>query len=56
MISYKVDDTAIREHVAHERAKFKYKGEYYTFVKLKMNKDVFDKLLQEAKSSNTVAQ
>jgi hypothetical protein len=52
MISYKVDDTAIREHVAHERAKFKYKGEYYTFVKLKMNKDVFDKLLQEAKATN----
>jgi hypothetical protein len=48
-ISYNVNDTAIREHIAHERAKFKYQGEYYTFVKLKMDKEIFDGLLQEAK-------
>ena len=49
-ISYNVTDTAIREHIAHERAKFKYQGEYYTFVRLKMNKKIFDRLLAEAKT------
>tara|TARA_B110000977_G_C11062543_1_gene486543 strand:+ start:1228 stop:1722 length:495 start_codon:yes stop_codon:yes gene_type:complete len=49
-ISYSVTDTSIREHIAHERAKFKYKGEYYTFVKLKMEKATFDKLIAEAKA------
>ena len=52
IISYKVDNVAIREHIAHERMKFKYQGEYYTFVKLKMNKEVFDMLLQEAKNAH----
>lgn len=52
-ISYSVTDTAIREHIAHERAKFKYKGEYYTFVRLKMNKEIFDRLLAEAKQKTT---
>jgi hypothetical protein len=55
-ISYKVTDTSIREHVAHERAKFKYKGEYYTFVKLKMEKATFDKLLAEAKAKRPAVQ
>lgn len=50
-ISYSVTDTAIREHIAHERAKFKYQGEYYTFVRLKMNKEIFDRLLAEAKTT-----
>ena len=52
-ISYSVTDTSIREHIAHERAKFKYQGEYYTFVRLKMNKETFDRLLAEAKNTNT---
>lgn len=52
VISYKVNNVAIREHIAHERAKFKYKGEYYTFVKLKMSKEVFDKLMEEAKNAH----
>ena len=55
-ISYSVTDTAIREHIAHERAKFKYKGEYYTFVKLKMEKATFDKLIAEAKSRRPAVQ
>jgi hypothetical protein len=50
-ISYSVTDTAIREHIAHERAKFKYQGEYYTFVRLKMSKEIFDRLLAEAKQN-----
>lgn len=51
-ISYNVTDTSIREHIAHERAKFKYKGEYYTFVRLKMNKETFDRLLEESKRNS----
>lgn len=51
-ISYSVSDTAIREHIAHERAKFKYQGEYYTFVRLKMNAETFNLLLQEAKNAH----
>jgi hypothetical protein len=55
VISYKVDNVAIREHIAHERMKFKYQGEYYTFVKLRMNKEVFDMLLQEAKNAHVAS-
>lgn len=55
VISYKVDNVAIREHIAHERMKFKYQGEYYTFVKLRMNKEVFDSLLQEAKNAHVAS-
>ena len=49
MISYKVDNVTIREHIAHERMKFKYQGEYYTFVKLRMNKEVFDSVIAGGK-------
>ena len=55
VISYKVDNVAIREHIAHDRMKFKYQGEYYTFVKLRMNKEVFDSLLQEAKNAHVAS-
>lgn len=54
-VSYTVKDTAIREHVTHERAKFKYAGEYYTFVRLKMKREVFDQLLEEAKNETVVS-
>jgi len=53
-VSYTVKDTAIREHITHERAKFKYAGEYYTFVRLKMQREVFDQLLKEAKNETAV--
>jgi hypothetical protein len=49
MISYTVDNTAIREHIAEERGTYIYAGKHYTFVKLKMNKQVFDRLINEAK-------
>jgi len=49
MISYTVKDTAIREHIAEERGTYIYAGKHYTFVKLKMNKEVFDRLINEAK-------
>jgi hypothetical protein len=56
IISYKVDNTAIREHVSRETGTYKYAGKTYTFVKLAMRKDVFDALLAEGKSSNVIAQ
>lgn len=49
-ISYKVDDTSIIEHLAEERGTFIYSGKHYTFVKLKMKKSVFDRLIQESKN------
>src|SRR6056300_1563925 len=56
IISYKVDNTAIREHVSRETGTFKYAGKTYTFVKLSMRKDVFDALLAEGKTANVIAQ
>jgi hypothetical protein len=53
-ISYVVKNTTIREHIAKETGTFKYQGKMYTFVKLRMNKEIFDALVQEAKSNTTV--
>ena len=50
VISYVVKDTTIREHIAKETGTFKYQGKMYTFVKLRMNKEVFDQLIAEAKN------
>lgn len=55
-ISYVVKDTTIREHIAKETGTFKYQGKMYTFVKLRMNKQIFDQLIAEAKSAKVVAQ
>ena len=54
-ISYVVDSTTIREHIAKETGTFKYQGKMFTFVKLKMNKQIFDQLVQEAKNAQVVA-
>jgi len=54
-ISYVVDSTTIREHIAKETGTFKYQGRMYTFVKLRMNKQIFDQLVQEAKNAQVVA-
>jgi hypothetical protein len=55
VISHSVTDTSIRRHVSHERAKFKYAGEYYTFVRLKMERDVFEGLIKEARNEEAAA-
>jgi len=47
-IAYNVKDTTIRQHLEEERATYVYAGKQYTFVKLKMPKVVFDKLIVEA--------
>ena len=54
-ISYVVKSTSIREHIAKETGTFKYQGKMYTFVKLKMNKQIFDQLVQEAKNAKVIA-
>jgi len=51
-IAYKVTDTAIRQHLEEERSTYVYQGKQYTFVKLKMPKEVFDGLIAEAKQAN----
>ena len=48
-IAYVVDDTAITQHLEEERGTYKYAGKHYTFVKLKMPKEVFDALVSENK-------
>jgi len=49
VISYKVSDTAITQHLEEERSTYIYAGKQYTFVKLKMPKKIFDQLVSENK-------
>jgi hypothetical protein len=51
VISYKVSDTAIREHLQREQGQFTMNGKHYTFVKLKMPRTVFDQLVKESKGT-----
>ena len=44
-ISYKVTDTAVTQHLEEERGTYIYAGNHYTFVKLRMPKEVFDGLV-----------
>jgi len=50
LVSYKVTDTSIREHLKTETGHFTMNGRHYTFVRLEMPKAVFDTLIAEAKS------
>jgi hypothetical protein len=49
-ISYQVKNTTIREHLHREVGHFTMNDRHYTFVRLKMPKDVFDQLIAEAKA------
>ena len=51
LISYQVKNTAIREHLQREMGQFTMNGRHYTFVRLKMPKEVFDQLIAEAKAN-----
>jgi hypothetical protein len=46
-ISYTVKDTAITQHLEEQRGTYIYAGKHYTFVKLKMPKQVFDALVSD---------
>ena len=50
VISYRVTDTAIREHLKTETGHFTMNGRHYTFVRLEMPKAVFDTLIAEVKA------
>jgi hypothetical protein len=47
VISYTVDNTRITQHLQEERGTYIYAGNHYTFVKLKMPKEIFDRLVIE---------
>ncbi len=49
MISYKVQDTAIRKHVKSEKGHFTMSGRHYTYVRLEMKKSTFEQLIAESK-------
>ena len=49
-ISYTVKDTPITQHIEEERATYVYNGKQYTFVKLRMPKEIFDALVSETKA------
>jgi hypothetical protein len=51
LISYKVDNTAIRKHVKTEKGHFTMNGKHYTFVRLEMSKDTFEQLIAETKAA-----
>lgn len=51
VISYKVEDTTIREHLEKKSGHFTLGGKHYTFVRLKMPKEVFDTLINESKTT-----
>jgi len=51
VISYKVSDTAIREHLQREQGQFTMGERHYTFVRLKMPKATFDQLIKESKGN-----
>lgn len=48
-IAYTVTDTRITQHLEEERGTYIYGGDHYTFVKLKMPKQVFDQLVNESR-------
>jgi uncharacterized membrane protein len=56
VISYKVTDTAIRQHVKTEKGHFTMHGRHYTYVRLEMKKDVFDQLMAEARDRSSAEQ
>jgi hypothetical protein len=52
VISYRVSNTAIREHLKTETGHFTMNGRHYTFVRLEMPKGTFDQLVTEAKAKS----
>jgi hypothetical protein len=55
-ISYVVKNTTIREHLQRELGHFTMNGRHYTFIRLKMPKQVFDQLVSEAKEQKVAQQ
>ena len=51
VISYKVNNTAIRKHVKTEKGHFTMNGRHYTFVRMEMSKQNFEQLIAEAQAA-----
>jgi hypothetical protein len=49
-IGYKVSNTTVTNHIQSEQGRFTMSGRHYTFVRLKMPKEVFDRLIEENKA------
>jgi len=55
-VNHSVSDTKIREHLEVKRDVYRYQGQHYVFVRLKMEKETFDRLMNEAgNATNTAA-
>lgn len=50
VVSYKVTDTVIREHLKTETGHFTMNGRHYTFVRLELPKVKFDQLIADARA------
>lgn len=44
-VSYRVENTRVTEHMEQETSTYIYQGTHYTFVKLKMERETFEQLL-----------
>jgi hypothetical protein len=49
-IRYSVSETSVVDHLQKESGHFTLAGRHYTFVRLKMPREVFDRLIQENRS------
>ena len=49
-IKYSVSETSVVDHLQKEYGHFTLAGRHYTFVRLKMPREVFDRLIQENRS------
>jgi hypothetical protein len=47
-VNHSVTETEIREHLEVKRDVYRYQGRHYIFVRLKMHKETFDRLMNEA--------
>jgi len=52
-VNHYVKQTTIKEHLEVVREVYRYAGNHYVFVRLKMNKETFDQLMGEAGNADT---
>jgi len=51
-VEHIVDKTAVRRQLESDKYTYMYGGNYHTFIKIKMTKETFDALINEAKAGN----
>tara|TARA_B110000305_G_scaffold242114_1_gene320045 strand:- start:5552 stop:6115 length:564 start_codon:yes stop_codon:yes gene_type:complete len=52
-VEHIVDKTAVRRQLESEKYTYMYGGQYHTFMKIKMSKEVFESLINEAKATRS---